>query len=171
MPIYMWLLLIFLVFQRLAELVVARRNENWMKSRGGKERGAEHYKLFVIVHAMFFVSILVEVIVRDVSNLELSYTLFFFFLVTQILRIWCIQSLGRFWNTKIIVSPRFTPVTKGIYKYIQHPNYVVVGIELFVIPLLFGAIFTAILFPILHILLLTIRIPAEEKALNEMNPE
>lgn len=167
MPIFMWILLIIIISQRLIELIIARRNERWMKERGGIERGGKHYKLFVILHTVFFISILLEVTFRDVSNIELNYILLTLFIFTQGIRIWCIRTLGRFWNTKIIVSPQFSVVNEGPYKYVKHPNYIIVGIELLIIPLLFGVYVTAIVFPILHILLLTIRIPTEEKALAE----
>jgi methyltransferase len=106
-------------------------------------------------------------VLRDVSSLQLNYVLFLLFLLTQIARIWCIWSLGKYWNTKIIVLPGSPLVKKGPYKYVKHPNYIVVGAELFIIPLLFGAYITAVIFPILHILLLRVRIPCEEKALNK----
>ncbi|UJL48248.1 hypothetical protein KFZ58_09505 [Virgibacillus sp. NKC19-16] len=167
MPIFMWILLIIIISQRLIELIIARRNERWMKERGGIERGGKHYKFFVILHTVFFISILLEVTFRDVSNVKLNYILLALFIFTQGIRIWCIRTLGRFWNTKIIVSPQFSVVNEGPYKYVKHPNYIIVGIELLIIPLLFGVYITAIVFPILHILLLTIRIPTEEKALAE----
>ncbi len=81
------------------------------------------------------------------------------------MRVWCIVSLGKFWNTKIIVLPKVVMIKKGPYKYMKHPNYLIVFVELFTIPAMFGAYITAILFPILHLLLLTIRIPAEDRAL------
>lgn len=163
----MWVLLIIIIFQRLIELIIARRNETWMKARGGIERGKEHYKFFVILHVLFFFSILMEIWIRDVSNLKINYILLSLFIFTQIIRIWCIRTLGRFWNTKIIISPHFTLVKEGPYKYVNHPNYIIVGIELLVIPLLMGAYITAIVFPLLHILLLTVRIPKEKQALTE----
>lgn len=170
MPLYMWVILIFIILQRLVELKIAKRNEKWMKARGGIERGAKHYKWFILVHSLFFISICLEVIIRDVSNVKLNYVLFTIFMITQVLRIWCIRSLGEFWNTKIIISPEFSLVKSGPYKYVKHPNYIIVGIELFVVPLLFGAYITSIVFPLLHIILLTIRIPFEERALAELKP-
>lgn len=164
----MWALLGFIILQRLFELIVAKRNEKWMKERGAIEREADHYKWFIIIHVFFFISILMETLWRGNSTLPLNYTLLIFFILTQMARIWCIASLGRFWNTKIIILPGERLVSKGPYKYVKHPNYIIVGIELFIIPLLFGAIITAILFPMLHILLLTVRIPAEERALKHV---
>ena len=95
--------------------------------------------------------------------------LFSLFIVLQTLRIWCIVSLGRFWNTKIIVLPRVALIKKGPYKYVDHPNYIIVGMELFVIPLLFGAYVTTFVFPILHLILLKIRIPKETEALSMLS--
>lgn len=90
------------------------------------------------------------------------------FVFTQIMRFWVISSLGKYWNTKILVLPNVNVIRKGPYRFIKHPNYVVVTLELIVVPLLFGAYFTAILFTILNLLMLSVRIPAEEKALNEL---
>ncbi|PAV29458.1 hypothetical protein CIL05_11360 [Virgibacillus profundi] len=169
MQFFMWILLCIIIAQRLIELVIANKNEIWMKEQGGVETGERHYKWFIILHSSFFVAMIVEALVRDVTDLELNYFLLFVFIITQIGRIWCIATLGKFWNTKIIVLQDFPLVKKGPYTYIKHPNYIIVGIELFTIPLIFGAIITAIVFPILHILLLMIRIPMEEKALAKAN--
>lgn len=168
MPYYFWLIFIFIVFERIVELVIAKRNEKWMMERGGIEWGREHYKWFIIVHLLFFFSILIEVTVRDYSNFVLNNYVFALFLLTQAARVWCIQSLGKFWNTKIIILPDRSLISRGPYKYVKHPNYIIVGIELFIIPILFGAYFTAVIFPILHITLMTVRIPMENKALAEL---
>lgn len=166
MTLWMWIFLSFIISQRLIELKIARHNERWLKSRGGIEKGAEHYKWFIILHTFFFLSILLEVVITNGPDPQpLNTYLLMIFLLTQLGRVWCIQTLGKFWNTKIIVIPGVSLIRKGPYKYMKHPNYVIVGIELFVIPLLFGAYITAILFPILHIMLLRVRIPSEDRAL------
>lgn len=161
----MLILYLCIIMQRLIELVIAKSNENWMKKRGGIETGQEHYKWFVIVHCLFFVAIYLEAWLFGREDFSVNYILLSIFLLTQFLRAWCIVSLGRFWNTKIIVLPRVALIRKGPYKYVKHPNYIIVGIELLVIPLLFGAYLTAVIFPIIHLVLLKIRIPNEEKAL------
>lgn len=166
MPDIFWLIFIFICLQRIVELVIAKRNEKWMLQRGGVEWGKEHYKWFIVVHTMFFFSILIEVSLRDFPMLN-GYV-FAIFVILQIARVWCIQSLGRYWNTKIIILPNRTLVSRGPYKYVKHPNYIIVGMELFIIPLLFGAYITAFLFPFFHILLMTIRIPSENEALSEV---
>lgn len=164
----MWMILLIIIIQRLLELRIAKSNEAWVKQRGGVEKGEDHYKWFIFVHTLFFVSLIAEALLNNQQTFKFSYLLFLIFLLIQIGRIWCITSLGKFWNTKIIISPQFSLVKKGPYKYVKHPNYIIVGIELMVIPFLFNAYITGIVFPILHILLLTIRIPAEEKALLEL---
>lgn len=90
------------------------------------------------------------------------------FLLVQAGRIWALTSLGEFWNTKIIVLPEARPIKRGPYRYLKHPNYVIVSIELLVIPLLFHAYMTAVIFTILNGYLLSIRIPAEEQALAQL---
>ncbi len=164
--IYFYLIILFIIGQRLTELYIASKNEQWMRERGGVELGKEHYKLFIFIHIAFFVCLIWEVQLLQ-FNKDYSFNIYFFivFLMAQIGRVWCIVSLGKFWNTKIIVMPKVIHIKKGPYKYIKHPNYVIVFIELLVIPAMFGAYKTAILFPFLHLLLLTIRIPNEERAL------
>lgn len=168
MNLWLWILFVFIICQRIVELFIAKNNERWMKARGGIERFPNHHKWFIIVHTSFFLAILIEVYVRNEVIISLNYFLFCLFIATQIGRIWCIQSLGRFWNTKIIVLPGVSLIRKGPYKYVKHPNYIIVGLELLIVPLLFKAYITAFVFPILHLILLSIRIPSEEKALNKI---
>jgi methyltransferase len=153
--------------QRLIELAIARKNEKWMKQQGASEFGAKHYKYMVTIHLLFFIFLIAEKIIlnRGVS----SFWPFFLavFLLAQCLRIWTISSLGKYWNTKIIVLADAKVIRKGPYRFIKHPNYCVVTIELLVVPLLFSCFMTAILFSCLNVLILSIRIPAEEKALKE----
>lgn len=164
--IYFYLIITFIICQRLVELYIANKNEKWMLARGGIEVGNEHYKLFILLHVTFFIILIYEVH-NIVTAQSVAFNIYFFFLfvIAQIMRVWCIVSLGKFWNTKIIVLPKVVMIKKGPYKYMKHPNYLIVFVELFTIPAMFGAYITAILFPILHLLLLTIRIPAEDRAL------
>lgn len=163
---WMWVLIFFIIGQRLIELVIAKNNEKWMKDRGGIEAGGDHYKWFIFLHVLFFISIMLETLTKPEHEItNFNYVYFTVFFAAQLARIWCIYSLGRFWNTKIIILPRVALIRKGPYKYVKHPNYIIVAVELFIIPMLFGAYITALLFPFLHIILLRIRIPAEEKAL------
>lgn len=165
MAIWMWIVILFIVCQRLIELMIAKSNERWMIERGGVKRGEEHYKWFILLHSLFFLSIVFEVGFQVDRTPSLNVFLLTIFIIAQLGRIWCIATLGRFWNTKIIVLPQVSLIKKGPYKYVKHPNYIIVAVELFIIPLLFGAYITAILFPMLHLFLLKVRIPSEEKAL------
>jgi methyltransferase len=161
------ILLAILIIQRLTELWIARKNEAWMREHGAYEVGKSHYKYIVAVHVMFFVSLLLEVQYTDRGIAEWWMIPFFFFIVAQILRVWSITSLGRYWNTRIIILPGINVVSKGPYRFLRHPNYLIVATEILVIPLIFQAYFTAILFTLLNALVLSIRIPIEEKALKE----
>ena len=160
--------IIFLLLQRLFELYIAKRNEKWMLERGAVEFGQVHYKWFVLMHILFFFSIITEVVFHSFQQeINISWIFIWLFIMMQLARIWCIGSLGRFWNTKIIVLENVILIKKGPYRWVRHPNYIIVLIELFVIPFMFHAYFTAIIFPTLHILLLMVRIPEEEKALGK----
>ncbi|WP_017379984.1 isoprenylcysteine carboxyl methyltransferase family protein [Paenisporosarcina sp. TG-14] len=158
----------FVIVQRIVELFVARNNEVWMRSQGAYEVGASHYPFMVAIHVGFFISLIFEFVIFG-RSLSANFLLFFvIFLGLQMMRVWVISSLGRFWNTKIIVLPGAHVVNKGPFRLIKHPNYVVVSCEIFIIPLMFGAYFTALVFTLFNLIILSIRIPIEEAALREV---
>lgn len=158
----------FVIVQRLVELRIAHSNAKYMRSLGAVEKGAEHYRSIVGLHTLFFASFFTEVWISPNSSPDWWAIPFTFFLAAQALRMWILQSLGRFWNTRIFVLRGSRPVRSGLYRYIRHPNYVVVGTEILTLPLIFGAYYTAVMFTLLnYVLLRYVRIPAEEKALME----
>lgn len=158
----------FVIFQRLFELRVAKRNEEWMKSQGAIEYGEAHYGIMKLIHTLFFISYITEVFIFDKTLSTYWPLLLALFLLTQSVRVWALTSLGRYWNTKIIVLPNANPVKKGPYQYLKHPNYVIVTAELIIIPFMFEAYITALIFSILNAWILSVRIPEEEKALTEL---
>ena len=137
-----------------------------MLAKGAYEVGAAHYPLMILLHVSFFISFIIEVIYFK-SIIAVNYNLFVLFLLLQLLRVWCLASLGPFWNTKIIILPGAEVVVKGPYSFMRHPNYFVVCLEIAVLPLMFQAYVTAVCFTILNVIILSIRIPIEEKALKE----
>jgi methyltransferase len=158
----------FIIIQRLTELMVAKKNEQWMKSQGALEFGEGQYFFIVLIHSLFFVFYIGEVVYFDKNISPLWPSLLILFLLAQAGRIWALKSLGPYWNTKIIVLPNANIVKKGPYRYIKHPNYLIVATEFMIIPLMFQAYFTAVLFTILNAIILRIRIPAEENALMQL---
>lgn len=159
------LLALFIAAQRLAELGVASANRRWILATGGREYGAGHYPLFLCLHSGWLAGWLLEAIWRQelspVWPLWLSA-----FVLAQGLRYWCILTLGGFWNTRILVMPGEKRIHRGPYRLLAHPNYLAVSIELCVVPLLFNAWITALTASLLNaVLLLTVRIPAENAAL------
>src|SRR5699024_9957945 len=165
MPTWIIIILAILIIQRLAELLIAKRNEQRLKAHGAIEVGEQHYKWFIIVHIAFFIGIILEMTLVGHIATEINADLLTISLATQLMRVWCITSLGTYWNTRIIILPNSTLIKKRPYKYVSHPNYIIVGFELCIIPLLFGAYVTALVFPLIHILLSTVRIPLENEAL------
>jgi methyltransferase len=159
---------VIIVVQRLVELFIAKRNEAWMKSQGAIEFGSSHYPYIVVMHLLFLICFMIEVMWLQKKPSDFWPILLGVFIVVQAGRVWALASLGRYWNTKIIVLPNAHPVKCGPYRYIKHPNYLIVAIELLVIPLMFNAFFTAIIFSLLNIVVLSIRIPAEERALAQL---
>lgn len=162
---FFWIVVSFVVTQRIVELFIAKRNERWARQLGALEYGGNHYKYIVLLHVSFFISVIIEYSINPIVS-KGWYVFFFIFIFAQALRIWSLFSLGKHWNTKIIVIPNSEKVTKGPYRYFKHPNYFVVALELFTLPMIFGAYFTAILFSFLNfVIIYFIRIPNEERAL------
>ncbi|MCA1030443.1 hypothetical protein LCL95_05235 [Bacillus timonensis] len=163
-----YIFFLYIVVQRLVELMIARMNESWMKLRGAIEVGKNHYKYIVIVHVLFLLSLFFEVRYTNANLSNLWPILFPLFIFTQIIRVWALTSLGKYWNTKVLIIPNEKIISTGPYKFIRHPNYLIVTLEFFIIPFLFEAYVTAFVFSVLNIILLSIRIPIEEKALMEL---
>jgi methyltransferase len=160
--------LTIVVVQRVSELILARRNFRWALRHGGREYGAGHYWLFVVLHTLWLVSMALESLILQ-PQVPTWWSIFLFLIVAaQILRYWAIMTLGRCWNTRIVIFDQMPRVLSGPYRYLRHPNYIAVVLEIAAIPALLGAWCTALLFTIANgALLLLIRIPAEERALED----
>jgi methyltransferase len=154
--------------QRLLELSYSRRNERRLRARGAVERGAGHYPVMVAVHALWLVSTLIEGLLRGPEPPVWWPFPLAAFLLVQPLRYWAIFSLGMNWNTRILVLPGGKLIRSGPYRYVPHPNYVVVAVEVLTFPLIFGAWITAVVFSLLNAALLYVRIQTENRALKEL---
>ncbi|MEM8796271.1 MAG: isoprenylcysteine carboxylmethyltransferase family protein [Pseudomonadota bacterium] len=149
----------FLVVQRLSELVLAKRNTQRLLERGAYEVGAWHYPLMVAVHGAFVVAIAVFGNDQSVNPFFLAV-----YALLQVFRIWILTSLGERWTTRIIIIDE-PLIARGPYRFLKHPNYVLVVGEIFVAPMVLGLFWVAVVFTILNAGLLAIRIPAENAAL------
>jgi len=154
--------------QRLLELRLSRKHERILRARGAVERGREHYPLIVALHASWLLSTLIEGLLRGPDLPSYWPIPLSLFLLAQPLRYWAIFSLGENWNTRILVVPGATLVRHGPYSYLNHPNYVVVAVEILTLPLIFGAWITALVFSMLNAALLYVRIREENRALVEV---
>lgn len=163
------LITIIIVLQRLSELALASRNRKLAFAHGGREYGAKHYRVIVLLHLLWLFGFNIESLVcgGQVSNLWPVWTVMF--CIAQVLRYWAIASLGNAWNTRIIIVPGRPRITRGPYRWLAHPNYVAVILEFIAVPLLVNAPITAVLGTALNITLLwLVRIPAEDRALEEI---
>lgn len=152
--------------ERLAELVVARRNERWSRTRGAVERGAGHYPIMVVLHTGLLAGALLEAWLADRPFLAaLGWPMLALVLAAQALRWWCIATLGRQWNTRVLIVPGLSRITYGPYRFLPHPNYLAVVVEGFALPLVHTAWLTAVAFTVLNAALLTVRISVENAAL------
>ncbi len=160
------ILLALLVVERIFELDRARRNARRAFQHGAIEVGQAHYRVMVALHALFIVSCAVEAtFFRHAFPPVVAWVALGAELVAQALRYWAVATLGDRWNTRIIVSPDRAPATDGPYRFMRHPNYLAVVIEIAAVPMIGGAVFTAIAFTVGNALILAVRIPAEERAM------
>lgn len=151
--------LVFLIGQRLAELALARRNTRRLLAQGAREVAPAHYPLIVALHAAWITGLVVfghDEILRPIWLIV--------FMMLQGLRLWILVSLGPRWTTRIIVSDG-PLVVRGPYRWINHPNYLLVVAEIAVAPLVLGLGWLAVVFSVLNAAVLTIRIRAEDRAL------
>lgn len=152
--------LVAVTLQRLGELVLARRNTRRLIAQGGYEVAAGHYPLIVGLHAAWLASLWWFGWDRPANLPWLGV-----FLGLQLLRLWVIASLGGRWTTRIVVLPGAPLVRRGPYRFLSHPNYVVLVAEIAVLPLALGLVTCAVVFSLANALVLAVRIRAEGRAL------
>jgi methyltransferase len=151
--------------QRIGELVLSARNARRVRARGAREFGAAHFPLLVAVHVVFLASLAAEVVFLGARPAEWWWPWLAAWLAAQALRYAAIRALGDRWNVRILVVPGEPPVRSGPYRFLRHPNYLAVAIELVAASLLFGAWRTAVAVSSLNAVALSIRVRAEEAAL------
>ncbi len=157
--------------ERLAELRLSLANTAWAKARGGREYGQGHYPPMVVLHTALLGGALLEVVVLDRPFLPLlGWTMLALDAASQALRWWCITTLGKQWNTRVVVVPDLPLVRRGPYAVISHPNYVAVVVEGAALPLVHSAWVTALVFTVLNAMLLRVRIRTENAALADALP-
>lgn len=159
-------ILTLLTAQRLAELVLAKRNTARLLARGGIEKSPGHYAFIVVMHAAWLV-----ILWLFIDESHINFWWLALFIVLQFLRIWVIVTLGDRWTTRIIVVPGEARVQRGPYRYITHPNYVIIAAEIIALPMALGLPWIALVFTVLNAAILWVRIRAEAKALAEADSQ
>jgi methyltransferase len=165
MTLYL-LLIVVIALERVAELVISRRNLAWAMSRSGREHGAGHYPLMVLLHAGLLVGCLVEATHRAFIP-ALGWPMLAMVVLAQAIRWWCIAVLGPRWNTRIVVVPGLPLIDDGPYRWLRHPNYVAVVLEGIALPLVHTGWLTAVIFTVANAGLLRVRISSENAAMTQ----
>ena len=152
--------------ERIIELFISKRNLRWSFSQGGIEYGRSHYKYMVAIHVFLLAGSLVEVWhFRPTLFSALNWTMLFMAIASQALRWWCIATLGKRWNTLVVIIPGIPVINAGPYRWFKHPNYVAVVLEGFALPMVGSAWRTAVIFTILNTFVLSARLRSENAAL------
>ena len=160
------LLVLGVVAERLLELSVSRRHERKLRQRGAIEVGARHYPIMVSLHSLWLVAALAEVWWLDRTfDIGLGVLMLLTVAATQGMRYWVIATLGDRWTTRVWVLPGEPLVASGPFRWVRHPNYIAVALEIVALPLVHGAWITALFFGLANLALLWVRIRVEEAAL------
>jgi len=149
------------VLQRFGELTLANRNTQRLKAKGAVEIGAGHYRFIVLLHAAWLMAVLWLL----PAPLVIHWAWLGLFVVLQAVRVWVIATLGPYWTTRIISMPDAPLIKHGPYRFLRHPNYVVVAGEILALPLVFGETLVAIVFSLANAAMIFWRIREEEAAL------
>ena len=156
-----YLILALVVLQRLIEIAYAQRNTRLLVARGAVEAGRAHYGLIVSLHAAWLVAIVLLLPV----DASIHWIPLAIFILLQIGRLWVIATLGPYWTTRIITLEGAPLVRAGPYRFVRHPNYLIVAGEIAMLPLAFGEWSVCLVFTILNGAVLTWRIRQEDAAL------
>ncbi|HEY4942340.1 MAG TPA: isoprenylcysteine carboxylmethyltransferase family protein [Rhizomicrobium sp.] len=162
MKLAIYAILALVALQRLIEIAYAERNTSALLARGAVEVGRAHYPLIVALHAAWLAAI-VLLLPADAAIRWIPLVLF---VMLQLARVWVIATLGPYWTTRIITLEGAPLVRKGPYRFVRHPNYLVVAGEIAMLPLAFGEIAVAIVFTVLNAAMLAWRIRQEDTALS-----
>ena len=157
--------LVVLSLQRGAELLISKRHARRLAAEGAREFGRRHFVMFMALHATYPLLLVAEVLFLGARPPAAWPVWLLIWLLAQMLRVWAIASLGTFWNVRIWVMPGASPVARGAYRFLRHPNYVAVIAEFIAAPLMFGAWRTALVCSVMNAVALWVRIPVEERAL------
>ena len=160
------LLVVAVGLERLGEMAVSRRNAAWAFARGGVETGRGHFPFMVVLHTGLLAGAVAEVWLADRPVVPaLGVPMLALVGACQAGRAWCVAALGTRWNTRVIVVPGLPLVTSGPYRFLRHPNYVIVVVEGVALPLVHTTWLTAVVFTVVNAGLLTVRLRAERRAL------
>lgn len=154
-------ILALVTLQRLGELWLSNRNTRRLLARGAREAAPGHYPLVIAVHVLWLAALWWLAPGRPIEGFWIG-----LFVLLQLARIWVISALGDRWTTRIIVLPDAPLVRSGPYRWLDHPNYMIVVGEIAVLPLAFGLWAVAVVFTILNAAVLAIRIREENRALS-----
>ena len=153
-------ILVLVPAQRASEVWLARRNTERLLAAGGVEHGANHYPVMVALHAAWLLILWWLAPVREVSLPLLA-----LYAACQVFRLWILVTLGARWTTRIITVPGERLVARGPFRFIRHPNYALVAIEVPLLPLVFNLVAVAAIFAVLNLAMLAWRIGVENRAL------
>ena len=160
-------LLLAVACERLLELAISERHRRALVARGAREFGRDHYPAMVAVHTGLLVAAPLEVWLLDRPFVPaLGWAMVALVAGTMALRYWVVATLGARWTTRVLVLPGEPRIRRGPYRWLRHPNYVAVVVEVAALPLVHTAWGTAIAASVANAAVLAVRVRVEDRALD-----
>lgn len=159
-------LLVIVALLRIYELQISRRHQQEMVAHGASKVRDPRFVWMVVLHTLVLAGAAAEVVfLHRPFFLVFGTICFIIFLAANAVRWWVIRTLGEHWNVQVMNSTGLGVITTGPFRYVRHPNYAAVFVEMLVLPLIHTAWITAIVGSLAHILVLSQRLATEEKVL------
>ena len=167
LSVYLFLALLLAVAAlRILELRISRRHQQQMSRRGALKVRDPYFRWMAMFHTLVLAGAAVEVVFLHRPLIPvLAVPMSALFLAANVVRWWVIRTLGEHWNVQIMNSTGLGVVTTGPFRYVRHPNYAAVFVEMLVLPLIHTAWITALAGSLAHLVVLSQRLSTEERVL------
>ena len=159
-------LLLAVAALRIFELRISKRHQQRMTSRGAAKVKDPYFRWMAMFHTLVLIGAAAEVVfLRRPFILALAAPMFLLFLAANLVRWWVIRTLGEHWNVQVVDSTKLGFVASGPFRYVRHPNYAAVFVEMIALPLIHAAWITALAGAVAHIIVLSLRLSVEDPVL------
>lgn len=159
-------LLLAVAAMRIFELRISKKHQREITARGGAKAKDPVFPCMAMFHTLVLIGAAAEVVFLHRPFIPtLAFPMLALFIFANIVRWWVIRTLGEHWNVQVMDSTKLGVITSGPFRYVRHPNYAAVFVEMIALPLIHTAWITALAGAAVHVVVLIFRLSAEERVL------